>query len=70
MNRTRAYHHADFDMRRVSGVDEARDAFAVIKEVRELRALACKLAARAYWRLAEYCVSKNVRSEEQPTLSS
>jgi hypothetical protein len=69
MNRIHTYHHAGFDMRRVSNADEVRDECAVIREARELRALACKLAAYAYWQVAAYRVSKDVKGEGQPASS-
>jgi hypothetical protein len=68
MNRLHAPHPAGFDLRRANDVDKAHDESAPIKQDRELRALACRLAACAYWQVAEYRVLSNVKSEgRQPT---
>jgi hypothetical protein len=63
MNRVRALSQA-------SKVAEARDVLAMINEDRELRALACKLAAYACWQVAAYRVLQDVKDEKlRATLS-
>lgn len=70
MNRVHAFHHTSFGVNHANKVAEARDAFAMIKEDRELRALARKLAAYAYWQVAEYRVLQEVKGERPRAASS
>jgi hypothetical protein len=63
MNRVRALSQA-------SKVAEARDVLAMINEDRELRALACKLAACACWQVAEYRVLQDAKDETLRTTLS